>query len=655
MRYKQSVFDEKKLGKAYDMKLLARLYPYARPYTFYFMLSVLLVIFITLFDLSLPYVTKIAIDTYIIPQTISHNNDVADKTSGKTRYMHVDIADSDIAAIVDRYSDLFTIHASVARIAFDDLGKLDKKDLISLRKSDIEGLGVVVLIFIFLVIANFIFNFAQVLIMEYTGQLTMHDLRMHLFDHIQKLSVTFFSHNPVGRLVTRVTNDIQNMYELFTSIIAFVFKDLFLLLGISVVMLSIHWKLALISFTVIPFVLMASLYFSKQARDAFRTLRIKIAEINTRFSETIGGIKVVQLFLHENKNYRSFKKINHENYVAGVRQIHVFALFMPVVETFSAISLAIVIYFGGGGVVSENISLGALVAFISYMKMFFRPIRDIAEKYNILQNAMSSAERIFLIFDNENVENGESESAPVPLDVIQDIAFERVGFGYTETETVLKQISFKIKKGETLAIVGPTGSGKTSLVNLIVRFYDISSGSILINGEKIHTFDLSVLRSKIALVPQDPFIFSGTIKENILFVDNYMSESQINQILEDSRCKSFVNRLPKGVLSELSEGGKSISSGERQLISIARAFAKDPEIMILDEATSYIDSQTEQDIKAALVNLMKNRTSIIVAHRLSTARYADRIIALYNGKIIETGSHDELMENKGYYYKLNQL
>jgi ATP-binding cassette subfamily B multidrug efflux pump len=655
MRYKQSVFDEKKLGKAYDMKLLTRLYPYARPYTFYFMLSVLLVIFITLFDLSLPYVTKIAIDTYIIPQTISHNNDVADKTSGKTRYMHVDIADSDIAAIVDRYSDLFTIHASVARIAFDDLGKLDKKDLISLRKSDIEGLGVVVLIFIFLVIANFIFNFAQVLIMEYTGQLTMHDLRMHLFDHIQKLSVTFFSHNPVGRLVTRVTNDIQNMYELFTSIIAFVFKDLFLLLGISVVMLSIHWKLALISFTVIPFVLMASLYFSKQARDAFRTLRIKIAEINTRFSETIGGIKVVQLFLHENKNYRSFKKINHENYVAGVRQIHVFALFMPVVETFSAISLAIVIYFGGGGVVSENISLGALVAFISYMKMFFRPIRDIAEKYNILQNAMSSAERIFLIFDNENVENGESESAPVPLDVIQDIAFERVGFGYTETETVLNQISFKIKKGETLAIVGPTGSGKTSLVNLIVRFYDIRSGSILVNGTQINHFDLSVLRSKIALVPQDPFIFSGTIKENILFGDNNISESRINQILEDSRCKSFVNRLPKGVLSELSEGGKSISSGERQLISIARAFAKDPEIMILDEATSYIDSQTEQDIKAALVNLMKNRTSIIVAHRLSTARYADTIIALYNGKIIETGSHDELMENKGYYYKLNQL
>ena len=655
MRYKQSVFDEKKLGKAYDMKLLARLYPYARPYTFYFMLSVLLVVFITLFDLSLPYVTKIAIDTYIFPQTKSLNNDVADKASGKTRYKHVDITDSGIAAIVNRYPDLFKIHASDARIAFDDLEKLDKKDLVCLRKSDIEGLGVVVLIFIFLVIANFIFNFAQVLIMEYTGQLTMHDLRMHLFDHIEKLSVTFFSHNPVGRLVTRVTNDIQNMYELFTSIVSFVFKDLFLLLGIAVVMVSIHWKLALISFTVIPFVLMASLYFSKQARDTFRTLRIKIAEINTRFSETIGGIKVVQLFLHENKNYRSFKKLNHENYIAGVRQIHVFALFMPVVETFSAISLAIVIYFGGGGVVSGNISLGALVAFISYMKMFFRPIRDIAEKYNILQNAMSSAERIFLIFDNENVESDESKSAPVPLDVIQDIVFERVGFGYTETENVLNQISFKIKKGETLAIVGPTGSGKTSLVNLIVRFYDIRSGSIFINGKKIHTFDLSVLRSKIALVTQDPFIFSGTIKENILFGNNSISESRINQILEDSRCKSFVNRLPKGVLSELSEGGKSISSGERQLISIARAFAKDPEIMILDEATSYIDSQTEQDIKAALVNLMKNRTSIIVAHRLSTARYADRIIALYNGKIIETGSHDELMENKGYYYKLNQL
>jgi len=653
MHTDQSVFDEKELGKSYDMKLLGRLYPYTRPYKFYFMVSVLLVIFITLFDLSLPYVTKIAIDTYIIPETTSGKSSVADKSLGKTRYLHVDITDPEISAIVVRYSHLFEIHTSKARISFDNLDKLDKEDLVFIRKTDINGLGFITLIFVFLVIANFIFNFAQVFIMEYTGQLTMHDLRMHLFDHIQKLPVAFFSHNPVGRLVTRVTNDIHNMHELFTSIIAFVFKDLFLLAGISVVMLSIHWQLALISFAVLPFVLIASLHFSKQARDAFRTLRIKVAEINTRFSETIGGIKVVQLFLHEKENYRSFKKINHENYLAGIKQIHIFALFMPVVETLGAVSLAIVIYFGGGGVVAENISLGALVAFISYMKMFFRPIRDIAEKYNILQNALSSAERIFLILDKEKAECDESEV--FPLDSIKELEFKQVGFVYSKTEQILNQVSFKVRKGETLAIVGPTGSGKTTLINLITRFYDACSGSIFVNGKPINRFGLSLLRSKIALVPQEPFIFSGTVKENILFGIDDMSENKMERLIEDSRCKSFIARLPEGILSVLTEGGKSVSSGERQLISIARAFAKDPEIMILDEATSYIDSETEQYIKEALANLMKSRTSIIVAHRLSTARNADRIIVLYKGRIIEEGTHDRLMGKKGYYYKLNQL
>lgn len=647
----RTVFSEKELGKSYDIKLLGRLYPYAKPYRLYFLASVLLVVFITLFDLSLPYITKIAVDRYIVP-VYSDKSFSTEKSSDKTRYLQVDISDPDILALIAEYSDLFEIDKSVARISFDNLGRLDKKDLFFIRKSDINGLGFISLVFISLVIANFIFNFAQVFIMEYTGQLTMHNLRMNLFNHIQNLPVAFFSHNPVGRLVTRVTNDIQNMHELFTSIIAFVFKDLFLLLGISVVMLSIHWQLALISFAVLPFVLIASLHFSRQARDAFRILRIKVAEINTRFSETISGIKVVQLFLHEKRNYGSFKKLNHENYLAGIRQIHIFALFMPIVEMLGAVSLAVVIYFGGGGVVAEKISLGALVAFISYMKMFFRPIRDIAEKYNILQNALSSAERIFLILDKEHPEKDEPES--LPLNSIEEIEFKQVGFGYIETEPVLNQVSFKVKKGETIAVVGPTGSGKTSLINLLIRFYDNSSGSILINGKPIKKFNIFSLRSKIALVPQDPFLFSGTVKDNIMFGGN-ITESAMQKLLEDSRCNSFVNGLPDGILSALSEGGKSLSSGERQLLSIARAFAKDPEIMILDEATSYIDSQTEQYIQEALDNLMKKRTSFIVAHRLSTARNADFIIVLYKGRIIETGNHDALMEKKGYYYKLNQL
>ena len=332
--------------------------------------------------------------------------------------------------------------------------------------------------------------------MEYTGQMIMHDLRVGLFTHIQGLSVAFFTRNPVGRLVTRVANDIQNMHELFTSVVAFVFKDLFLLTGIAVVLLSLNWRLALVSFTVIPFVLYASIHFSGQAREAFRILRLKIAEINTRFSETIGGIKVIQLFLQEKRNYLGFKRLNHEHYLAGMRQVHVFAVFMPVIEILGAVAIAVVIFYGGGDVLAQSISLGAIVAFLSYMKMFFRPIRDIAEKYNILQNAMASAERIFLILDSKeslpqpvsDVESGTksgSKTKVQTLGKISEISLENVTFGYVKGETVLENVSFNITAGRTLAVVGPTGSGKTSIINLIIRFYDPTSGRVLLKGDDI--------------------------------------------------------------------------------------------------------------------------------------------------------------------------
>ena len=502
--------------------------------------------------------------------------------------------------------------------------------------------------------------------MEYAGQMVMHDLRIRLFKHIQSLSVAFFTRNPVGRLVTRVTNDIQNMNELFTSVIAFVFKDLFLLVGIAVVLMSIHPKLALVSFTVLPFVLYASLHFSGQAREAYRTLRIKIAEINTRFSETIGGIKIIQLFLQEKQNYLGFKNLNHEHYLAGMKQIHVFAIFMPVIEILGAAAIAVVIFYGGGSVLSGTISLGALVAFLSYMKMFFMPIRDIAEKYNILQNSMASAERIFLILDSsETIQHSaadigfriESKLEPLSttLDKISEISMEKVSFEYVKNEPVLKNVSFSIKAGETLAVVGPTGSGKTSMINLIIRFYDPTSGRVLLNGVDIKEKNINDLRVKMALVMQDPFLFSDTIRENITLGERNLSESTFQKILQDSNCKTIVDKLPEGVHTVLSEGGTSISSGERQFISIARAFARDPDLIILDEATSYIDSETEHKIQGALNKLMSNRTSIIVAHRLSTVRKADKIIVLNRGQIIEIGNHSELMKIQGFYYRLNQL
>lgn len=659
-------FEEKQLGKPYDVKLLGRLYPYAKPYKLLLLSSIVLIVLITMLDLSLPYVTKIAIDRYIVPGQKLKEVQTVDSDKNKIRTLKADIADPQIESIVRKYPDLFKVEGSFALISFRNLKKLDKNDLSILRKRDLSGVTFITAVFLAIVIFNFVLNIAQVLIMEYAGQMVMHDLRVHLFKHIQSLSVAFFTRNPVGRLVTRVTNDIQNMHELFTSVIAFVFKDLFLLVGIAVVLMGIHLKLALISFTVLPLVLYASLHFSGQAREAYRTLRIKIAEINTRFSETIGGIRVIQLFLQEKQNYLGFKDLNHEHYLAGMRQIHVFAIFMPVIEILGAAAIAVVIFYGGGGVLSGTISLGALVAFLSYMKMFFRPIRDIAEKYNILQNSMASAERIFLILDSSEAiqqpvadigfrPEFRSKPSSTVSDKISEISMEKVSFEYVKDEPVLKNVSFSIKAGETLAVVGPTGSGKTSMINLIIRFYDPTSGRVLFNGVNIKEKDVNELRSKIALVMQDPFLFSETIRENITLGARNLSESTFQQILQDSNCKTIVDRLPEGVHTVLSEGGTSISSGERQLISIARAFARNPDLIILDEATSYIDSETEVKIQEALIKLMSNRTSIVVAHRLSTAREADKIIVLNRGQIIETGNHSELMKLQGFYYRLNQL
>ena len=652
-------FEEKKLGKPYDVRLLKRLYPFTRPYRLLLFGSIGLVLLMTVLDLALPYVTKVAIDRYIVPlmdQLPAAKISAAE--SSPARIMRVDLTDPQQQALVDKYRALFTIEGSTALIPYSALSRIDKSDLTVLRRHNLVGLGFLAAVFVALVLINFIFSFVQKMIMEYTGHMIMHDLRMRLFVHIQDLALSFFTRNPVGRLVTRVTNDVQNMHELFTSVISMVFKDLFLLLGIAVVMLALNWKLALISFVVLPFVVYASINFSRRARDIFRELRIKVAEINTRFSETIGGIRVIQLFGQEINNYQKFKELNHENYLAGMRQIHVLAVFMPLIEILGVVAVALVIFYGGEGVLGGTLSLGVLVAFISYIRMFFRPIRDLAEKYNILQNAMASAERIFLILDSrDNLPRPAPRSVHGPSDLqnIEIIQFENVSFSYIAGETVLKDITFTINAGETFAVVGPTGAGKTSLINLLPRFYDPSSGRVLINKRDISSLDPSSFRSKIALVMQDPFLFSGTIRENI-FQGNHVSDNnQQKMIIAASNCKPLIDRLPQGLDTVLTEGGSSISSGERQLISIARALARDPQLILFDEATSYIDSPTELRIQQALEKLMKNRTALVVAHRLSTVRNADRIIVLNRGRIVETGTHAELMGQKGFYFKLHQL
>jgi ATP-binding cassette subfamily B protein len=570
----------------------------------------------------------------------------------------VDLSDPEVREVVQKYGHLFETEAQTAVIPYDLLSRIEKADVAKIRKNDLIGLSHIAAVFIALVLLNFALNFAQKMIMEYTGHMIMHDLRMRLFTHIQNLALEFFTRNPVARLVTRTTNDVQNMHELFTSVISLVFKDLFLLLGIALVMLVLNWKLALVSFTVLPVVLYASLNFSKRARNIFRDLRIKIAEINTRFSETIGGIRIIQMFRQETNNYDKFSQLNHDNYLAGMRQIHVLAVFMPLIELLGVVAVALVIYYGGGQVITGTLSLGSLVAFISYIRMFFRPIRDLAEKYNILQNAMASAERIFLILDDDNhlpILSSKSQKDLSRMDQIHEIQLENINFSYIKNEMVLKEISFELKAGETVGIVGPTGAGKSSIINLIPRFYDPTSGRVLINGHDAREFDPSVFRSKMALVMQDPFLFTGTIRENIFDESNQLSHEEMLEVIETANCTELIDRLSDGWDTMLSEGGASISSGERQLISIARAIARNPQLILFDEATSYIDSQTERHIQQALAKLMQNRTSLVVAHRLSTVREADRIFVINRGRIIESGTHDDLISSRGFYYRLHQL
>jgi ATP-binding cassette subfamily B multidrug efflux pump len=656
MQLEYGYFEETHLGKPYDVKLLKRLYPFIRSHKLLVLWSMVLVLSISALELALPYITKITIDRYIVPQIngAAGNHAAAEETT--QRYLKADLKNPRHRAIVEKYRALFEIEGETATIALTALESLEKSDLRILRENDFAGVSMMAAIFLAVVFFDFILNFAQKIIMEYSGNMIMHDLRMTLFRHIQNLALDFFTRNPVGRLVTRVTNDVENMHELFTSVISLVFKDFFLLVGIAVVMVVLNWKLTLVSFIVLPVVIFASAKFSAKARDVFRLLRIKIAEINTRFSETIEGIEVIQLFRQESENYRTFKKLNRENYLAGMRQIHVLAIFMPITELLGVIAVAIVVFYGGSRVLNEAISLGTLVAFISYVRMFFRPIRDLAEKYNILQNAMASAERIFLILDTKNTLPKPNLAQSVAhLDGIRQIRFEDVSFSYIKNEMVLKNISFRIKAGETIAVVGPTGAGKTSLVNLIPRFYDPTAGRILINDIDLREMDTAAFREKIALVMQEPFLFAGTIRENIFDNPRDLSAEKIQKIIEAANCGRLIQRLPEGLETVLAVGGTTLSSGERQLISIARAFARNPQLILFDEATSYIDSQTELWIQQALEKLMQNRTAIIIAHRLSTVRYVDRIIVLNRGRIIEIGSHLELMDRKGFYYRLHQL
>jgi ATP-binding cassette, subfamily B, multidrug efflux pump len=696
MHFDYGYTEEGQLGKMYDLGLLKRLLPYARPHKKAILIALLLTLIITAFDLAIPYLPKIVIDQYIVSffYPVNYSETPANlKDDFNKKYRHLlenggaprFISNSKIKKIdlrdlkkyqeegligeekyykipdkfrrVDAFKDADGIieqNGLKAYILVKDLEGLSHDTISELKQKDLKGVLSIGVFLIFLISASFFLNYWEYYILEKSGQNMMHGIRMNLFNKIQGSSISFFNTNPVGKLVTRVTNDIENLNEMFKSVLITVFKDIFLLSGIIAVLIYLNWRLAVISFALLPFVFWLTRFFSRQARDAFREIRRHIASINAFLQERLSGIRIIQLFAQEKSQLGQFKDINQKNYQASMRQIKIFAIFMPSMEVFSSIGVGLIIWYGGGKVIEDQLTLGSLVAFIGYIQMFFKPIRDISEKFNIMQSAMASMERIFGLMDQKMVVQ-QAENPKRPDKIEGHLEFKNVHFSYEQSYPVLNGISFEITPGQTVALVGATGSGKTTIISLLERFYDFQEGNILLDGIDIRQWDIKELRSSIGLVMQDVFIFAGDIAENISLGDKKITKEMLEDITKQANSYTFINKLPDGIYHEIKEGGSTISAGERQLIALSRALAYRPRLLILDEATSSIDPETERYIQSSVFALSKKQTTLIVAHRPSTIRQADVILVINQGRIVEQGTHDELISKGNIYFKLTRL
>ncbi|MEM7349556.1 MAG: ABC transporter ATP-binding protein [Acidobacteriota bacterium] len=604
--------EEDDVGKVYDSRLMRRLLTYVAPYRGMAAAAVVLILLSALLQLVGPLVTAVTLDLFIQP--VEHSS----AQSGVSQWVAAWMADQGM---------------TVAPTA---------------------GVAAMALIFLASLVLTFVVIFVQGYLMQMLGQYIMFDLRRQIFAKLQQLPVAYLDRHPIGRLVTRATTDVAALNELFAAGLVSIFGDIGLLVGIAAVLFALNWKLALVSFAILPLLLGLSFWFKTRARRSYREVRVKIARIGAFLQEHVTGMSVVQLFGREEPAFAEFSESNAEHRDANVRAIFYYAVYYPAVELITAIGLGLIVWYGGGEILRASLSLGALVAFLQFARRFYQPLADLSEKYNILQGAMASSERIFELLDTEISITSPAEPYR-PLELRGELELEHVRFAYKAGEPVLDDVSFRVRAGETVAIVGHTGAGKSTLVNLLQRFYDVDSGRILVDGIDVRDWDLETMRRGFAMVLQDVFLFSGDIRANIGLGEASIDDEALRRAAAEVHALDFIERLPQGFDTPVRERGAGLSVGQKQLIAFARALAYDPRIMILDEATSSIDTETEQAIQLALDRLLVGRTSIVIAHRLSTIQRADRILVLHKGVLREQGTHQELLAARGIYHKLYLL